>query len=323
MPRSRLVPLRMLPAAPARRLRSGAGVSLRTLLGSGAKSDGDFLPADQAFVFSATSPARDRVRLRWDIADEYYLYRDKVKVTTPATGVQLGTTYDPRRRDQARRVLRRAGRFLRRNAWRTCRSSRAAGVTEVPLEVTYQGCADAGLCYPPLKKIDGDSAGRRRWRPRHARRGCRRVDRRRDAVRAGPARRQDPQRQPAGGAGDVFWRRPAARADALRAADGADPVRHHRRRRRRHARFARAAHSRCRSLTCSAWRLPIRWRAQLSLRQASRPRRFPETVDHRAVRRHSSSGSRSACSGCSTSRCPAWLQARAREHQQQAAAGHA
>jgi thiol:disulfide interchange protein DsbD len=30
--------------------------------------------------------------------------------------------------------------------------SAAAGVTEVPIEVTYQGCAEAGLCYPPTRK---------------------------------------------------------------------------------------------------------------------------------------------------------------------------
>ena len=28
----------------------------------------------------------------------------------------------------------------------------AAGTTEVPIEVTYQGCADEGLCYPPIRK---------------------------------------------------------------------------------------------------------------------------------------------------------------------------
>ena len=54
------------------------------LLGSGAKSDADFLPADQAFAFSAESASRDRVQLRWDIADDYYLYRDKVTVKTTA-----------------------------------------------------------------------------------------------------------------------------------------------------------------------------------------------------------------------------------------------
>ncbi len=75
--------------------KQSGGFNLRKLLGSGAKSDADFLPADRAFVFSATSPARDRVRLRWDVADDYYLYRDKVKVTTSAPGVQLGVPAIP------------------------------------------------------------------------------------------------------------------------------------------------------------------------------------------------------------------------------------
>src|SRR5256885_13328547 len=27
-----------------------------------------------------------------------------------------------------------------------------SGAFELPLQVTYQGCADAGLCYPPINK---------------------------------------------------------------------------------------------------------------------------------------------------------------------------
>jgi thiol:disulfide interchange protein DsbD len=134
-------------AAPA---KSG-GFSLRSLLGSGAKSDADFLLADQAFVFSTASSSRDRVQLRWDIADDYYLYRDKVTVKTTATDVQLGSVSLPggeRKHDEyfGEQVV------FHDQMLADVPVVAAAGVTEVPLEVTYQGCADAGLCYPPIKK---------------------------------------------------------------------------------------------------------------------------------------------------------------------------
>jgi len=136
------------PAAPG---QGSSGFNLRSLLGGGAKSDADFLPVDQAFVFSAQSPARDRVQLRWDIADDYYLYRDKVTVKTTAADVQLGKPSIPggeTKHDEyfGEQVVFH-GEMIADIA-----VSAAAGVTEVPLEVTYQGCADAGLCYPPTRK---------------------------------------------------------------------------------------------------------------------------------------------------------------------------
>jgi len=138
-------------AAAAAPGQGSSGFNLRSLLGSGAKSDADFLPVDQAFVFSAQSPARDRVQLRWDIADDYYLYRDKVTVKTTAADVQLGKPSIPggeTKHDEyfGEQVVFR-GEMIADIAVST-----AAGVTEVPLEVSYQGCADAGLCYPPTRK---------------------------------------------------------------------------------------------------------------------------------------------------------------------------
>jgi thiol:disulfide interchange protein DsbD len=127
------------------------GGFLRELFGSGAKSDADFLPVDQAFVFSAQSPSRDLVRLRWDIADDYYLYRDKTKITTKATNVQLGKPSIPGGRTEHDEYFGEQVVFYGEMVADVPLAT-AADVGEVTLEVTYQGCADAGLCYPPTKK---------------------------------------------------------------------------------------------------------------------------------------------------------------------------
>ncbi len=137
------------PSAAA--TKESGGFNLRSLLGSGARSDADFLLADQAFVLSADSTSRDRVRLRWDIADDYYLYRDKVTVKTTATGVQLGSVSIPGGDTQHDEYFGEQVVF-HDEMLADVPVVAAAGVTEVPLEITYQGCADAGLCYPPIKK---------------------------------------------------------------------------------------------------------------------------------------------------------------------------
>ncbi len=132
---------------------AGGGFSLRRLLGGSRSggSEGDFLPVDQAFVFSASSPGADRIVLHWEIAEDYYLYRDKVKVSTTATGVQLGTPRIPGGETKHDEY------FGEQVVFHAAMQAEvpvvaAAGTTEVPLEVSYQGCADAGLCYPPVRK---------------------------------------------------------------------------------------------------------------------------------------------------------------------------
>src|SRR5688572_16074290 len=42
---------------------------------SAAITQDDLLPVDEAFVLTATAPARDRIEIRWKITDGYYLYR--------------------------------------------------------------------------------------------------------------------------------------------------------------------------------------------------------------------------------------------------------
>src|SRR6516165_10710986 len=62
----------------------------------GQKSQGDeFLPPDVAFRFDALADGSDRVRLNWEIADGYYLYRARIKVVTSSTSAQLGTPEFP------------------------------------------------------------------------------------------------------------------------------------------------------------------------------------------------------------------------------------
>jgi len=142
--------------APAEPASARKGFDLRGLLGmgSGAKSEADFLLPDRAFVFSATSPSRDLIRLRWDVADDYYVYRDKTKASSTSPQVRLGQLSIPGGEVQVDEYFGEQVVFHGEMV-ADLPVSAAADVVEVPLEVTYQGCADAGLCYPPIKKTIG------------------------------------------------------------------------------------------------------------------------------------------------------------------------
>ena len=137
--------------------------------GSGAGGD-EFLDPDIAFQLAATADGPDRVKIIWEIAPEYYLYRNRLKVTTASTGVTLGPLALPTGESHTDEYFGEQ-EVYREELIATLPVARPGGsALAVPLEVTYQGCADAGLCYPPITKtlnvdlpaggtITGDSAG--------------------------------------------------------------------------------------------------------------------------------------------------------------------
>ena len=115
------------------------------------KGTPEFLPVDQAFELQPLERRDGKLIVSWRIAKNYYLYRDRLKFTLVAPAratlgaVQLpvpekykdehfGETDIYRERLQAELPLIGA----------PGKTASAA----VKLSVAYQGCADAGLCYP-------------------------------------------------------------------------------------------------------------------------------------------------------------------------------
>ena len=141
-----VVPFLLLMAAGAVQAQ---GLDLKQLAGSGA-TDG-FLKPDKAFVLTVESDSADRIALRWQIAKDYYLYRDKVAVTTTSPDAELGTPVLPPGKTKHDEYFGEQVVYYDELV-ANVPLSRRAGLTELPLEVTYQGCAEAGLCYPPIRK---------------------------------------------------------------------------------------------------------------------------------------------------------------------------
>ena len=130
----------------------GALTSLGDRLGLGGGDD-DFLEPDIAFRVDALAEAPDRVRLRWDIEDGYYLYRDKITIRLedgddisllPFTLPEGKTKHDEFFGDV--QVLYHEVEVL------VPLQRSAPDPRDIRLQVGYQGCAEAGICYPPIKK---------------------------------------------------------------------------------------------------------------------------------------------------------------------------
>lgn len=110
-------------------------------------NSGDFLPVRQAFRLSLVESTPEAVRLRFVSAEGYYLYRQRFQFRAEPATVGLGEARLP------------AGERKTDEFFGEVEVYHGILDVELPLDnpdrqpftlqVTYQGCADKGLCYPP------------------------------------------------------------------------------------------------------------------------------------------------------------------------------
>ncbi len=110
----------------------------------------EILPPDQAFKVSAKVITANQVEISWEIADGYYLYRNKMRVESKTRQVQLGIPAFP---DGLNKHDENFGDVvIYRNALTVPIALTVEnGATALQLFIQYQGCADKGICYPPQK----------------------------------------------------------------------------------------------------------------------------------------------------------------------------
>lgn len=125
------------------------GDRISGLIGGNGPADGEFLPPDEAFELSAEVVAPDRIQVYWQIAEGYYLYRDKFSFEVDEPGVTVNGVALPEGEIEEDPYFGRvaintgvveAGVTLARE------KQTAQGIN---LAVAYQGCKKDAICYPP------------------------------------------------------------------------------------------------------------------------------------------------------------------------------
>lgn len=107
----------------------------------------DFLAPERAFAFSARVVDGRTVRLHWDIAPGYHLYRERINVQADAAGVQWTPLALPAGKDEFDANFNKTVTVYRQALDVDLHITQ--GSAAIPVTVGWQGCADAGLCYPP------------------------------------------------------------------------------------------------------------------------------------------------------------------------------
>ncbi|MDD0977407.1 protein-disulfide reductase DsbD [Pseudomonas fontis] len=118
----------------------------------------DFLPVREAFKLNLIQGNADGIKLRFVPTEGYYLYRHRFQFRTEPADIALGTAQLPAgeaKHDEFFGDVQVYHNIVDIDLPRT------ADKRPFTLVVTYQGCADKGLCYPPETErlsIDGIGA---------------------------------------------------------------------------------------------------------------------------------------------------------------------
>ena len=147
-----------------------------------ALGEDEYLLPEDAFKYTATADEQN-VTIEWRATKGYYLYKKRMGLSAATPGVTVGESVYPKGEIHKDEYFGEQEIF--RDTFKVTAPLSGAKVGDtVALKLKWQGCADAGLCYPPsvwdasvkvVAAADGADA---------ARRGRRRVSRRRQGLRA-------------------------------------------------------------------------------------------------------------------------------------------
>ena len=115
-----------------------------------ALTNDELLSPELAFKISAKAVSVDQLEITWDIADGYYLYRDKMKYISKTDAIQSVTPNFPEGKTKHDENF--GDMVVYHNKLTIPLSLSQSEASSIQLLVQYQGCADRGVCYPPQKK---------------------------------------------------------------------------------------------------------------------------------------------------------------------------
>jgi thiol:disulfide interchange protein DsbD len=138
----------------------------------------EFLDPAVAFKPSARALDGQTIELSYEIAKGYYLYKHAFRATVDGEAARLGALNIPKGKEKDDENFGKVEVYYKTIAIRIPVERNASGPLSLKLNVTSQGCADAGVCYPPQQQsvsvdlpdpattpaanvaVDGDESGK-------------------------------------------------------------------------------------------------------------------------------------------------------------------
>lgn len=109
----------------------------------------DLLKPEQAFVLTVTPSDSKTLIAEWDIAEGYYLYRERFRFESATPGIQLGEPHFPAGQPKQDEFFGLMETYRQRVAITLPLLRDKAAPDDLQLTTIAQGCADIGVCFPP------------------------------------------------------------------------------------------------------------------------------------------------------------------------------
>ena len=120
-------------------------------MGTSALAADEFLEPEVAFKLSARATDAERIEIRFDIAPGYFLYAEKFGVEVVPAAVRVNELLVPKGKVKFDETFQKEVEYFRDSATLVARFA-PAPTSPFKLVVGNQGCADKGLCYPPMQR---------------------------------------------------------------------------------------------------------------------------------------------------------------------------
>lgn len=141
------------PADPGSRAARAAVAFAAALAAAGAAwaAGPKLLPAEEAFRLSARALDASTLEIRYDVVDGYYLYRDKLRFVVEPASAAPGSPALPPAKVHEDEFFGKTSIYRGPAVIRLPLAGAKPG-DKVTLVADSQGCADAGVCYPPQRQ---------------------------------------------------------------------------------------------------------------------------------------------------------------------------
>ena len=129
---------------------------LGELFGNNSAAQGKFLSVDQAFQVTSSSKATSagtRFAINFNITPGHYVYKNQITLTFPKGVRATPFTFSQAPVSINDPTFGKVPVFTQKNmvATTTLTSTTGKSIKNAPVVIGWQGCAKAGLCYPPEK----------------------------------------------------------------------------------------------------------------------------------------------------------------------------
>ncbi len=106
---------------------------------------------EQAFVLQPSQQANGQLQLHWEIPDDYYLYRDRMTIETDDS-IKILSEVKSDAKEKNDPLFGQVFVYKHQADIRLALASTGTGPADGSVTVTYQGCWEGGICYPPVTK---------------------------------------------------------------------------------------------------------------------------------------------------------------------------